>query len=59
MGVNLRILPVNDSRAKIAQKGKKLLEVARTANSCSKRQKLLKSCRAQSGQAYSAVTSFR
>ena len=29
-----------------------LLEVARTAKNCSKRQKLLKSCLAQSGQAY-------
>ena len=29
-----------------------LLEVARTAKNCSKRQKLLKSCRAQSGKAY-------
>ena len=28
-----------------------LLEVARTAKSCSKRQKMLKSCRAQSGKA--------
>ena len=59
MGVNLRILSVNDSWAIIAQKDKKLLEDARTANSRSKRQKLLKKCRAQSGQAYSAVTSFR
>ena len=57
MGVNLTIL--NDSRAIIAQKNKKLLEVARTANGCSKHQKLHKSCRAQSGQAYSAVASFR
>ena len=39
--------------------GQKLLEVARNANSCSKRQELLKRCLAQSGQAYSAVTSFR
>ena len=30
----------------------KLLEVARTAKSCSKRQKLLKSCRVQSGQTH-------
>ena len=37
--------------SKIAQTGKKLLEVARTIKSCSKRQKLLKSCRVQSGQA--------
>ena len=42
MGVNLRILPVNDSRAIIAQKDEKLLEDARTANSCSKWQMLLK-----------------
>ena len=32
---------------------KKLLEVARTATNCSKRQKVFKSYRAQSGQAYS------
>jgi hypothetical protein len=31
-----------------------LLEVARTEKSCSKRKKLLKSCRAQSGHAYPA-----
>ena len=32
-----------------------LLEVARTAKSCSKRRKLLKSCRAQSGKACSGL----
>ena len=38
--------------SKIAQKGKILLEVVRGSKSCSKSQKLPKSCRAQSGQAY-------
>ena len=39
--------------SKIIRKTKlKFLEVARTAKSCSKRQKLLKSCRVQSGQAH-------
>ena len=36
---------------KIAEKEKKLLEVGNTEKSCSKRQKLLKRCRAQSIQA--------
>ena len=39
--------------SKIAQKGKILPEVARSSKSCSKSQKLPKSCRAQSGQVYS------
>ena len=38
--------------SKIAQKGKILLEVVSSSKSCSKSQKLPKSCRAQSGQAY-------
>ena len=39
--------------SKIIRKTKlKFLEVARTAKSCFKRQKLLKSCRIQSGQAH-------
>ena len=39
-------------RSKVAQSERQnLLKVARTAESCSKRQKLLKSCRAQSEKA--------
>lgn len=37
--------------SKIAQKGEKLLEAARTSKSSSKSQKLPKSCLGQSGQA--------
>ena len=43
---------INTKLLKSYSKNQKLLEVAKFGKSCSKRQKLLKSCRAQSVRAY-------